>query len=253
MKTFHAARLMAAAITLSLASHAASAAPAAARVAATNAASTGAVQYRTIAVDGVNVFYREAGPKDAPVLLLLHGIVPAVGLLDVPLAAPSLHPPAQWHGVLALCWAAGLFLSVLLIAIVVSRLMFEAPMPPTMKPTLLILLASAVVGMSSYVAISGGRLDLFAQGLFGIGLFMLAVLVGRLRSALRAPFKLSWWAASFPLAACAIASLQVAAAAESPLADGMAVLLLAFASLVIGVLLLRTLRSVGQGRLREIV
>lgn len=27
----------------------------------------------TVAADGVNVFYREAGPKDAPVMLLLHG------------------------------------------------------------------------------------------------------------------------------------------------------------------------------------
>ena len=31
------------------------------------------VNHRTANVDGVDVFYREAGPKDAPVLLLLHG------------------------------------------------------------------------------------------------------------------------------------------------------------------------------------
>jgi pimeloyl-ACP methyl ester carboxylesterase len=30
--------------------------------------------YRTIQIDGLSVFYREAGPKDAPVLLLLHGL-----------------------------------------------------------------------------------------------------------------------------------------------------------------------------------
>jgi pimeloyl-ACP methyl ester carboxylesterase len=30
--------------------------------------------YRTAKVDGLNIFYREAGPKDAPVLLLLHGV-----------------------------------------------------------------------------------------------------------------------------------------------------------------------------------
>jgi pimeloyl-ACP methyl ester carboxylesterase len=29
--------------------------------------------YRTVKVDGLSVFYREAGPKDAPTLLLLHG------------------------------------------------------------------------------------------------------------------------------------------------------------------------------------
>lgn len=32
-----------------------------------------AIYNRTISVDGVDVFYREAGPKDAPVVLLLHG------------------------------------------------------------------------------------------------------------------------------------------------------------------------------------
>ncbi|KAA2236643.1 alpha/beta fold hydrolase [Salinarimonas soli] len=31
------------------------------------------VHYRTADVDGVSIFYREAGPKDAPVVLLLHG------------------------------------------------------------------------------------------------------------------------------------------------------------------------------------
>lgn len=31
------------------------------------------VSYRRVKIEGVEVFYREAGPKDAPVLLLLHG------------------------------------------------------------------------------------------------------------------------------------------------------------------------------------
>src|SRR6202046_3695391 len=30
--------------------------------------------YRTIQVDGLSIFYREAGPKDAPTILLLHGL-----------------------------------------------------------------------------------------------------------------------------------------------------------------------------------
>jgi len=32
------------------------------------------VFYRSIKVDGISIFYREAGPKDAPVILLLHGL-----------------------------------------------------------------------------------------------------------------------------------------------------------------------------------
>src|ERR1700730_12314025 len=30
--------------------------------------------YRTTRIDGLSIFYREAGPKDAPALLLLHGL-----------------------------------------------------------------------------------------------------------------------------------------------------------------------------------
>jgi pimeloyl-ACP methyl ester carboxylesterase len=31
------------------------------------------VTYRTVEIDGLDIFYREAGPKDAPTVLLLHG------------------------------------------------------------------------------------------------------------------------------------------------------------------------------------
>ena len=30
-------------------------------------------KYRTIEIDGLDIFYREAGSPDAPVILLLHG------------------------------------------------------------------------------------------------------------------------------------------------------------------------------------
>ena len=32
------------------------------------------VYYRSVKVDGINIFYREAGRKDAPTILLLHGL-----------------------------------------------------------------------------------------------------------------------------------------------------------------------------------
>ncbi|HEX4073067.1 MAG TPA: alpha/beta hydrolase, partial [Planctomycetaceae bacterium] len=35
---------------------------------------TAHVLYRTVKVDGLNIFYREAGAKDAPAILLLHGL-----------------------------------------------------------------------------------------------------------------------------------------------------------------------------------
>jgi pimeloyl-ACP methyl ester carboxylesterase len=32
------------------------------------------VSYRTVRVDDLDIFYREAGPKDGPTILLLHGL-----------------------------------------------------------------------------------------------------------------------------------------------------------------------------------
>jgi pimeloyl-ACP methyl ester carboxylesterase len=49
----------------------ASTAPARAEV--PTAATTTVTHYRTAMVDGVSIFYREAGPADGPVILLLHG------------------------------------------------------------------------------------------------------------------------------------------------------------------------------------
>ncbi|WP_411093481.1 alpha/beta fold hydrolase [Streptomyces sp. 049-1] len=49
--------------------------------------------YRTASVDGHNVFYREAGPADAPTLLLLHGFPSASHMFRdlIPLLADRFH------------------------------------------------------------------------------------------------------------------------------------------------------------------
>jgi pimeloyl-ACP methyl ester carboxylesterase len=44
------------------------------------------VSYRTVKIDGLSIFYREAGPKDAPVILLLHGL-PSSSRMFEPLLA----------------------------------------------------------------------------------------------------------------------------------------------------------------------
>jgi tellurite resistance protein len=178
-------------------------------------------------------------------------IVPVVGLLDIPLAAPALDVPhTQTLTLFAL--SVGLFFAVPLFTLVFARLVFEEPLAPAMRPTLMILVAPLAVGFSSYAA-TFGRIDAFAEGLFLIGLFVFAILVGLLRDLPRCcPFRVSWWAVSFPAAATAVAALRYAAHAQTGPADGLALLLLAFATGLIGALTLRTLAGIARGELRAL-
>ena len=178
-------------------------------------------------------------------------IIPVVGLLDVPLAVPLLDWP-ELHGVMVLGLAVGLFFAVPLFTLVFSRLVFEPPMPDALQPSLLILVAPFAVGASAYTAVTG-RSDLFVQSLYLLSLFMLAVLLGRLRHlGSCCPFRVAWWAVSFPLAAATITALHFAAANPGRVTDAISLLLLAFTTLVILGLLARTAWGVVRGELRTL-
>lgn len=178
-------------------------------------------------------------------------IIPVVGMLDVPLALPSLGLPPL-HGVMVFGLAVGLFFAVPLFTLIFSRLIFEPPMPDALQPSLLILTAPFAVGFSAYVA-TAGQVDLFAQSLYVLTLFMLAVLLGRLRHLGRCcPFRVSWWAVGFPLAASAIAALRFAAAIPGWITDAIALSMLALATVAILGLLARTLLGIARGELRTL-
>lgn len=178
-------------------------------------------------------------------------IVPVVGLLDVPLALPSLGLPPM-PGVAIAALAIGLFFAIPLFTMILMRLVFEPPMPQALLPTLLILAAPFAVGGSAYVAATG-QPDLFARALFAIDLFVLAVLVGRLRELARCcTFKVAWWAVGFPLAASAVAGLRIAAAVPDVADAAIAGALLGSATVVIVGLLVRTLVGVARSELRAI-
>lgn len=56
-----------------------------------HATQTAAVAYRTLQVDGLTIFYREAGPKDAPTLLMLHGFPSSSRMFDPLLSRLAQH------------------------------------------------------------------------------------------------------------------------------------------------------------------
>lgn len=178
-------------------------------------------------------------------------IIPVVGMIDVPLAVPSLQLDGL-HGVMLFALAVGLFFAIPLFTLIFSRLVFQEAMPDALQPSLLILVAPFAVGFSAYVTTTG-QVDTFAGALYMLMLFMLAVLLGRLRHlGSCCPFRVSWWAVSFPLAASAGAALRYASAADNVYADGIALVLLAGATLVILGLLLRTLSGIARGQLRTL-
>lgn len=180
-------------------------------------------------------------------------IVPVVGMLDVPLAMPALDLPPELQILRLLGLSVGLFFAVPVFTLVLGRLIFQPQMPPALQPTLLILLAPFSVGVSAY-AVTVGRIDLFAQALFLLALFILVVLAARLRFLLRCcPFRVTWWAVSFPLASIAIAAFRVADALPGPAADGVAWALLLGSSLVMAWLLVRTLLGLFRGELKNLV
>ncbi|HUC16157.1 MAG TPA: SLAC1 anion channel family protein [Acetobacteraceae bacterium] len=178
-------------------------------------------------------------------------IIPVVGLLDVPLALPTLGLPPI-HGLIVFTLAAGLFFAIPLFTLIFSRLLFEPPLPDALKPTLLILVAPFAVGYSTY-SVTTGQTDLFAEALYMLTLFVLAVLLGQLRHLpVCCPFRVSWWAVSFPLAASAIAALRFAASEPGFIPDSIALALLALATLVIAGLSVRTLVGLVRGELRTL-
>lgn len=178
-------------------------------------------------------------------------IVPIVGVLDVPLAMPAIGLESL-HGVMVAGLAIGMFFALPLFTLIFSRLLFEERLPDALQPTLLILVGPFAVGTSAYIATTG-QIDLFAQALYGVALFLLAVLIGRLRFLGRCcPFRLTWWAVGFPLASAASAALRVAIEYPGVLNDCVAMGLLVLSTVVITWLGCRTVLGIVRGELARL-
>ncbi len=170
--------------------------------------------------------------------------IPAVGNVIVPLAGVPLgYPELSWF-----FFSVGMVFWLILMVIVFNRVIFHTPLPVKLLPTLFILIAPPAVGFLAYLKLTG-ELDAFAQILYNFALFLTLLLFSQLPRFARLPFFISWWAYSFPLAAMSIASLEMGQVSGQAGYGWIGLGLLGLLSLLVVMLLARTLGAARQHRI----
>ncbi|WP_330629319.1 SLAC1 anion channel family protein [Thioclava sp. FTW29] len=171
--------------------------------------------------------------------------IPAVGNLVVPLAGVPLgHIEASWY-----FFAAGLTFWIILTTLVINRLIFHAPLPGKLRPTLVILIAPPAMAFLSWLLLTGPNPDALARILLNVAYLFAALVLFQLPGLLRLPFSISFWALSFPLAALTTASFRFAAMTGSVFHQSLGHAGLALLSLTVILLLWNTLRLALRGQI----
>ncbi|MCE1175737.1 MAG: SLAC1 anion channel family protein [Burkholderiales bacterium] len=178
--------------------------------------------------------------------------IPVVGNVLVPVS--GIH-----HAPVELLWfflSYGLFFWLVLQTIVMYRVIFHAPIPAKLLPTLFIMIAPPAVSFIAYVKLTQGMengIDHFAWFLYYVAIFMTAMLLYRVKKFIILQFALPWWAYSFPLAAITIASFMMAQAMHSSSMHAVFVViawvLFVLVSCVIALLVYKTIRAMFAGKI----
>lgn len=169
--------------------------------------------------------------------------IPVVGNILVPVAGVE-------HGFIELSWfffSIGLVFWIVLKTLIFNRVLFHDPLPEKLLPTLFILIAPPAVGFLSYLKLNGGELDNFARILFYVAMFLVLLLGYQINRFRKIGFYLSWWAYSFPLAATSLALQTMYILTGSSLLGALAWLSLVVVSLVVSMLLFKTVKGMLSG------
>jgi len=168
--------------------------------------------------------------------------IPVVGNILVPIAGVRFAPAdVSWF-----FFAIGLVMWGVLMTMVLYRLFFHEPLQARLAPTLFILIAPPAVGFLSWVALVG-EVDAMARILYFFALFLTLLLASNAVRFLRLPFFISAWAYSFPLAAITIATFEMHARNGQPFYGALALLLLAVLTVVLAVLVTKTVLAARRG------
>lgn len=170
--------------------------------------------------------------------------IPAVGNVLVPISGVPL-------GFVEISWfffSVGIVFWIILFTIIIYRMLFHNPMEARLMPTLFILIAPPAVGFLAYQRLVG-ELDTLARILFFTALFLTLLLLTQIKHFLRLPFFISWWAYTFPIAAITVATMVMHQLNPTALYPIFAAVLLAALTLLVGWLLVRTIRGLVLGHL----
>ncbi|HLS07357.1 MAG TPA: SLAC1 anion channel family protein [Bacillota bacterium] len=130
--------------------------------------------------------------------------IPIVGNLVVPIGGFAyVSEQINWFFL-----AVGLFFSIVYMVFVFYRLFFVAPLPPPMVPSIFIALAPPSVGFVAYTT-AVETVDVFAQILYGLALFLGLYLIIQFVRMIQGPFFITMWAFLFPTGAFTIATVQM--------------------------------------------
>ncbi|MEW6255966.1 MAG: C4-dicarboxylate ABC transporter [Pseudomonadota bacterium] len=171
-------------------------------------------------------------------------LIPLVGNVLAPTVGATLgFPHISWmlFGVGVLLWA-------LVQPAILYRLIVGPPLPPRLRPSLVILLAPPSVALIAMERLTGqfGDAALAVFGFAGVTALALATLAWQQA---KIPFAVSWWAWTFPTAAFAMATQSYAHAFPAPLATVLAWAVLIVATGLLAIVAAATLRAAWLGHL----
>lgn len=169
--------------------------------------------------------------------------IPVVGNLLMPVVGVPLgFEAASW-----LFFSVGAMFWLILAPVMTHRLFFVGTLPERALPSLFILLAPPAVGGLAAIALNDGGVSVVSHVLFGFGLFIAALTASLLGRIAKTHFAIGWWALTFPCAAFASLGLAYAQKLPSLATTLIAGAALTFASLIVGLVFVLTLRALARG------
>jgi len=133
-------------------------------------------------------------------------LIPLVGNILAPVFGARMgFVDASW-----MMFGVGLILWLAMLPLLLHRLFAGPPLPPALRPTLVILLAPPAVAALAVEALTG-RADAVVLAFAGVALLVAAVMLSLAAEFARVPFGLPWWGVTFPTAAFAVMLMALGA------------------------------------------